>query len=195
MPKIVLASTSPYRRALLEKLNIAFECASPQVDETPFPDEDAPALVKRLAMAKARSLADDYPSHLIIGSDQVCVLNGHITGKPHDHERAVAQLRQASGSHVTFYTGLALYNSQSVRMHCLVEPYEVHFRTLTNREIDNYIKKERPFDCAGSFKSEGLGITLFRRLSGRDPNTLIGLPLIALLDLLRQESVNPLLIS
>ncbi|MFP1791589.1 Maf family protein [Lonsdalea quercina] len=195
MPKIILASTSPYRRALLEKLNIAFESASPQVDETPLPDEDAPALVKRLAMDKAKSLAGDYPSHLIIGSDQVCVLNGQITGKPHDQERAVAQLRQASGSHVTFYTGLALYNSQSVRMHYLVEPYEVHFRTLTNKEIDNYIKKERPFDCAGSFKSEGLGITLFERLSGRDPNTLIGLPLIALLDLLRREGVNPLLIS
>ncbi|OSM99436.1 MULTISPECIES: Maf family protein [Lonsdalea] len=194
MSNIVLASTSPYRRALLEKLNISFQFASPSIDETPFPEEDAPTLVARLAMAKARSLADAYPSHLIIGSDQVCVLNGNITGKPHDYERAFAQLSQASGSHVTFYTGLALYNSQSGHMHCLVEPYEVHFRTLANREIDNYIKKERPFDCAGSFKSEGLGITLFERLSGRDPNTLIGLPLIALSDLLRQEGVNPLLI-
>ncbi|WP_304164456.1 nucleoside triphosphate pyrophosphatase [Lonsdalea britannica] len=195
MPNIVLASTSSYRRALLEKLTIPFQCASPNVDETPFPEEDASTLVRRLAMAKARSLADAYPNHLIIGSDQVCVLNGKITGKPHDRERAVTQLNQASGRHVTFYTGLALYNSQTAHMHSLVEPYEVHFRPLTNKEIDNYIEKERPFDCAGSFKCEGLGITLFERLSGRDPNTLIGLPLIALLDLLRQEGVNPLLIA
>ncbi|AXW87656.1 septum formation inhibitor Maf [Lonsdalea britannica] len=195
MPNIVLASTSPYRRALLEKLAIPFQYASPNVDEAPCPEEDAPTLVRRLAMSKARSLADAYPNHLIIGSDQVCVLNGKITGKPHDRDRAIAQLSQASSRHVTFYTGLALYNSQSAHMHSLVEPYEVHFRALTNKEINNYIEKERPFDCAGSFKCEGLGITLFERLSGRDPNTLIGLPLIALLDLLRQEGVNPLLIA
>ncbi|PWC22219.1 septum formation inhibitor Maf [Brenneria roseae subsp. roseae] len=192
MYQIVLASTSPYRKMLLEKLGIPFICASPEVDETPFPDEEAVALVARLAENKARALAQYYPHHLIIGSDQVCVLGNRITGKPHSKTNAVQQLRAASGKCVSFFTGLALFNSARQRMQHIVEPFEVHFRTLTDDEINGYLEQEQPWNCAGSFKSEGLGIALFDRLSGRDPNTLIGLPLIALTEMLKKEGINPL---
>jgi MAF protein len=134
-----------------------------------------------------------YPRHLIIGSDQVCVLDGEITGKPHSEENARLQLRKASGTIVTFYTGLALYNSANGHLQTECEPFDVHFRHLSDQEIDNYVRKERPLHCAGSFKSEGLGITLFERLEGRDPNALVGLPLIALCQMLRREGCNPLL--
>lgn len=177
---------------LLEKLGIPFICASPEVDETPFPDEEAVALVARLAENKARALAQYYPHHLIIGSDQVCVLGNRITGKPHSKTNAVQQLRAASGKCVSFFTGLALFNSARQRMQHIVEPFEVHFRTLTDDEINGYLEQEQPWNCAGSFKSEGLGIALFDRLSGRDPNTLIGLPLIALTEMLKKEGINPL---
>ncbi|GKW14614.1 Maf-like protein [Pectobacterium carotovorum subsp. carotovorum] len=192
MQQIVLASTSPYRRALLEKLAIPFVCASPDIDETPRPGENAIDLVIRLAESKARALAAHYPNNLIIGSDQVCVLGNAITGKPHNKGNATRQLQQASGTCVSFFTGLALFNSTTQEMQSLVEPFDVHFRTLTEAEIDGYLEKEQPWNCAGSFKSEGLGITLFERLSGRDPNTLIGLPLIALTQMLQKEGVNPL---
>ncbi|RLM27095.1 septum formation inhibitor Maf [Brenneria alni] len=192
MYQIVLASTSAYRKLLLEKLNIPFTCAAPAINEAPYPGEDAMALVARLAESKARALADYYPNHLIIGADQVCVLNGIITGKPHNKANALQQLRQASGQRITFFTGLALFNSAHQRMQRLVEPFDVHFRTLTREEIDGYLEKEQPWNCAGSFKSEGLGITLFDKLSGRDPNTLVGLPLIALAQMLRIEGINPL---
>lgn len=192
MKRLLLASTSPYRKILLEKLQFSFTCAAPKVDETPLPGETAEALVLRLAAAKAEALAIGYPDHLIIGSDQVCVLNGKISGKPHNTENAYAQLSCASGQTVTFYTGLALYNSRSRRLQALCEPFYVHFRTLSQAEISAYVRLEQPLNCAGSFKSEGLGITLFDKLEGRDPNTLMGLPLIALLDMLRSEGVNPL---
>ena len=133
------------------------------------------------------------PNHLIIGSDQVCVLDGEITGKPHTEENARRQLRKASGSIITFYTGLALYNSASGHLQTECEPFDVHFRHLSDKEIEGYVRKENPLQCAGSFKSEGLGITLFERLEGRDPNTLVGLPLIALCQMLRRENYNPLL--
>ncbi|MEI7253773.1 Maf family protein [Dickeya dadantii] len=194
MSQIVLASTSLYRKALLEKLGLLFVCAAPDIDETPDDGESASELVSRLAIAKARSLAGRYPDSLIIGSDQVCVLEGAITGKPHTRENAIRQLQQASGRRITFYTGLALLNSATTRLQCVVEPFDVYFRALSVREIERYVDCEQPFDCAGSFKSEGLGITLFDRLSGRDPNTLVGLPLITLLELLREEGVNPLLL-
>ena len=180
MPKLILASTPPWRRALLEKLQISFECAAPEVDETPRSDE-------------AQSLASRYPDHLIIGSDQVCVLDGEITGKPLTEENARLQLRKASGNIVTFYTGLALFNSANGHLQTEVEPFDVHFRHLSEAEIDNYVRKEHPLHCAGSFKSEGFGITLFERLEGRDPNTLVGLPLIALCQMLRREGKNPLM--
>ncbi|AVF35202.1 Maf family protein [Rahnella sikkimica] len=191
--KILLASTSAYRKALLAKTGLAFTCASPNIDETPVAGETPDELVKRLAHSKASVLAAEYPAHLIIGSDQVCVIDGHITGKPHNFENAFRQLRAASGKTVTFYTGLSLYDSQKRQAQTLCETFDVVFRELTDAEIAGYLQREEPYDCAGSFKSEGLGITLFENLSGRDPNTLIGLPLIALLNLLRAHGVNPLL--
>ena len=192
MPQLILASTSPWRRALLEKLAIPFECAAPEVDETPLPGEAPRHLVSRLAQQKAQSLAHRYPAHLIIGSDQICVLDGEITGKPLTEENARQQLLKARGNIVTFYTGLALYNSATGHLQTEVEPFDVHFRHLSEAEIDDYLRKERPLHCAGSFKSEGLGIALVERLEGRDPNTLIGLPLIALCQMLRREEMNPL---
>ncbi|MBJ3815494.1 septum formation inhibitor Maf [Shimwellia pseudoproteus] len=193
MKPIILASTSPFRRTLLEKLGLPFQCAAPEVDETPRPGEDARHLVQRLAQAKAQALSHQFPAHLIIGSDQVCVIDNNITGKPHSEENAIAQLSKARGKIVTFYTGLALFNSENGQLQCEVEPFDVHFRHLTDEEIINYIRKEQPLQCAGSFKSEGLGITLFNRLDGRDPNTLVGLPLIALCAMLRKAHCNPLL--
>jgi len=192
MPNLVLASTSPYRRMLLEKLGIPFECAAPEVDETPQPGESPRHLVTRLAKEKAQSLAVRYPAHLIIGSDQVCVLDGEITGKPYTEEIACQQLLRARGSIVTFYTGLALYNSASGHLQTECEPFDVHFRHLSEQEIMDYVRRERPLNCAGSFKSEGLGIALFDKLDGRDPNTLVGLPLITLCQMLRREECNPL---
>ncbi|MEG3112941.1 MULTISPECIES: nucleoside triphosphate pyrophosphatase [Pantoea] len=190
---ILLASTSPFRQALLTKLGLTFVTDSPNVDETALPGENAETLVKRLAVAKAQALAETYPEHWIIGSDQVCVLDGEITGKPHTVENAHNQLRAASGNRITFYTGLALYHPSSQRLIQCCEPFIVHFRDLSDDEITNYIKKEQPLQCAGSFKSEGMGICLFERLEGRDPNTLIGLPLIALNAMLREAGINPLL--
>lgn len=192
MPELILASTSPYRRLLLEKLGIPFTCAAPDIDELPLPAETPRHLVLRLAQAKAQALAEHFPQHLIIGSDQVCVLDGEITGKPHTEENARKQLKKASGNIVTFYTGLALYNSVNGQLQTECEPFDVHFRHLTEQEINHYVQKESPLNCAGSFKSEGLGIALFERLEGRDPNTLVGLPLIALCQMLRREGCNPL---
>ena len=193
MPNLILASTSPYRRVLLEKLGVPFECAAPNVDESPQPGESPRHLVVRLAQEKAKSLAAQFPDHLIIGSDQVCVLDGAITGKPHTEDNARQQLLKARGNIVTFYTGLALYNSSTGHLQTECEPFDVHFRHLSEQEIDDYVRKERPLNCAGSFKSEGLGIALFERLDGRDPNTLVGLPLIALCQMLRREHYNPLM--
>lgn len=193
MLPLILASTSPFRRALLEKLALPFQCAAPLADETPQAGESAQLLVQRLAYDKARSLAARYPAHLIIGSDQVCVLDGTITGKPHTAENACAQLRAASGKRVTFYTGLCVIDSATQRTETLCEPFHVHFRSLTEEEIRAYVALEQPLNCAGSFKSEGAGILLFNELEGRDPNALVGLPLIALNELLMRHGVNPLL--
>lgn len=176
----------------MEKLGMPFITASPDIDESPQPDESASDLVIRLAEAKARALATRYPNHLIIGSDQVCVVNGKITGKPHTEEKACEQLRLASGQTVIFYTGLALLNGSNNSLRVICEPFSVEFRQLTAAEITQYVRREQPLNCAGSFKSEGLGITLFNRLSGRDPNTLVGLPLIALCEMLREAGVDPL---
>ncbi|MGU3412192.1 Maf family protein [Enterobacteriaceae bacterium C34A] len=193
MPQLVLASTSHWRRELLKKLEVPFQCAAPEVDELALPGESPRQLVLRLAQAKAMALAERFPNNLIIGSDQVCVLGGKITGKPHTEENARRQLHEASGHIVTFYTGLALYNSANGHLQTECEPFDVHFRHLSEAEINHYIQKEQPLSCAGSFKSEGLGISLFERLDGRDPNTLVGLPLIALCKMLRNEQFNPLL--
>lgn len=190
---LLLASTSPFRQTLLQKLGLPFMTAAPEVDETPRAHETAEELVQRLAVAKAQALSAQYPQHWIIGSDQVCVLNGVITGKPHTVQNACRQLRAASGQAVTFYTGVALWSAQHRRLMQCCEPFTVHFRQLSDEEIRRYVEKEQPLHCAGSFKSEGLGICLFDRLEGRDPNTLVGLPLIALNDMLRAAGINPLL--
>ncbi|AIN15334.1 Maf-like protein [Yersinia pseudotuberculosis] len=195
MPQLVLASTSSYRRALLEKLQLPFITDAPETDETPHAGESAEALVQRLASAKAQALTGRYPQHLIIGSDQVCVIDGKITGKPLQYSTAVKQLQQASGQCVTFYTGLTLLNTANNSINCTCETFDVYFRTLSQAEIDGYLLREHPWNCAGSFKSEGLGITLFERLAGRDPNTLIGLPLIALTQMLIEQGVNPLTVK
>ena len=186
---LVLASTSPFRAQLLTRLGLPFETDSPAVDESRLPDEAAEALVQRLARAKAEAVAGRHPDSLIIGSDQVTVIDGEILGKPGERERAIAQLQRASGKVVTFFTGLCLYNSRSGRSQVVCEPFRVHFRELDTHQITRYIDREQPLNCAGSFKSEGLGITLFRRLEGDDPNALIGLPLIRLTELLYNEGV------
>jgi septum formation protein len=191
-PSLVLASTSPYRRALLERLGLAFATASPAVDETRRPDEPAQALVLRLAEAKARAVAAAHPGAIIIGSDQVACLDDAVLGKPGDREGAIAQLSRASGRTVLFQTGLCLLDTRSGRAQTLVEPFRVHFRTLTRAQIEAYVDLERPFDCAGGFKSEGLGIALFARLEGEDPNALIGLPLIRLIPWLEDLGLDPL---
>jgi septum formation protein len=188
--KLILASSSPYRRELLERLKIPFEVISPEVDETPHTGETPEQLVERLAMEKARKVAVQHPASLVIGSDQVAVYNGTIVGKPHRHDKAVEQLRLASGRTVTLYTGLALVNASTNRVQCEVIPYRVSFRALSDTQIENYLRKEQPYSCAGSVKSEGLGIALLEKFEGDDPNTLIGLPLIRLVRMLENEGVK-----
>ncbi|MBZ0333857.1 Maf family protein [Marinobacter sp. AL4B] len=191
---ILLASSSPYRKQLLERLNLPFDCASPDIDESPTPAENAETLAVRLATEKARALAKSHPNTLLIGSDQVATLpDGSLLNKPNSHEQAVKQLTRSSGQCVQFCTGLAVLDSQTgdLKTHC--ELFTVRFRNLSRDEITGYLNKEQPYDCAGSFKMEGLGITLFSSLEGQDPNSLIGLPLIALAGMLREFGVNPLL--
>lgn len=191
MPALLLASSSPYRRELLGRLQLPFSWQSPSIDESRRKDESAIDLVKRLAEEKAHALADSHPDHLIIGSDQVAVLsNGQILGKPHDLPRAQQQLRAASGSSVTFLTGLALLNTSTSRCQVDCVPFTVHFRSLSDEQILRYLQREQPFDCAGSFKSEGLGISLFRSTEGEDASSLIGLPLIRLVDMLLNEGIE-----
>lgn len=187
MQTVVLGSTSVYRKSILDKLNISFECAKPNIDESPLENETPQALVERLAIEKAKAVAHSYNNALIIGSDQVAVCDNIILGKPHNFDNAVKQLSQFSNKCVTFYTGLAVLNCQTNQVHSLVEPFEVHFNELTQNEISKYLLVEEPYNCAGSFKSEGLGICLFKKLVGDDPNTLIGLPLIKLIELLKQH--------
>ncbi|CAK9884682.1 MAG: Maf-like protein YceF [Candidatus Erwinia impunctatus] len=192
MTPLVLASGSASRKALMEKLSLPFVTASPDIDESPHTDESPASLVIRLAEAKARAVAANFPQQLIVGSDQVCVINDKIIGKPLTTANAIAQLQAASGQKITFFTGLALLDARSNTLSSCCEEYRVHFRHLTDREVIHYIQQEQPLSCAGSFKAEGLGITLFSALEGRDPNTLVGLPLIALCDMLRQSGCDPL---
>lgn len=191
-PPLVLASTSPYRSALLARLCLHFTTATPAVDESPHPGESPQVLVLRLAEAKARAVARAFPDALIIGSDQVACIDDRILGKPGDRQRAIAQLEQASGRCVVFQTGLCLLNAVTGRAQTLVEPFRVHFRPLTRARIEAYLDREAPYNCAGSFKSEGLGVALFDRLEGDDPSALIGLPLIRLITLLASEGLDPL---
>ncbi len=188
--QIILGSTSPYRKELLRRLGLAFESEAPDIDETRLTDEMPQALVARLAEEKAKAVADSHANALIIGSDQVAVLNNEVLGKPGNHEKAVAQLEKASGETVTFYTGLCLYNTATKNLQLDVVPFNVVFRKLTRDQIEQYLKVEQPYNCAGSFKSEGLGVVLFERLEGEDPSALIGLPLIRLCRMLEQEGVK-----
>lgn len=190
MRPLILASSSPYRRELLQRLRLPFECASPDIDESPLPGESAEQLVRRLAEAKARALAARFPEHLIIGSDQAAVRGQAILGKPHTLERAMEQLKASSGSSVSFLTGLALLDSASGRCQVDCIPFRVHFRELDEARIRRYLEAERPFDCAGSFKAEGLGVSLFRATEGEDGTSLVGLPLIRLVDMLLAEGVQ-----
>ncbi|WP_281557100.1 nucleoside triphosphate pyrophosphatase [Thalassomonas sp. RHCl1] len=192
MKTLVLASTSPFRKSILAKLNLPFECGKPDIDETAGADESPQALVERLAGEKARAVAAQFPDALIIGSDQVAVCDGQILGKPHTFENGVKQLSQFSNKAVTFYTGLALYNSSTGQTETRVVPFTVHFNPLSQQDIENYLHAERPYNCAGSFKSEGLGICLFKKLEGEDPNTLIGLPLIQLVTMLKTQGLDVL---
>lgn len=187
--KLILASTSRYRAALLAKLGLPFAQAAPEVDETPLANESAEQLVLRLAIAKASAVAATCDQGLVIGSDQVCECDGIILGKPGNLEGALAQLKRAQGKSVIFYTGLCVINARTQARHAMVEPFTVHFRSLSDEALLRYLNAEQPFDCAGSFKSEGMGITLFKALEGRDPNALIGLPLIALVELLARHGI------
>lgn len=186
LPQIVLASTSPFRKMLLEKLGLPFVTAKPEVDETPNPSETVAEMVNRLSQAKAEAIASDYPNALIIASDQSASFHDRPIGKPHHYENAVEQLRQFSGHTVTFRTGLVVLDTRHNLTLQTLDETHVTFRSLSETDIHNYLILEEPYQCAGSFKSEGLGITLFESIEGKDPNALIGLPLIDLTHFLRQ---------
>lgn len=186
---LVLASTSPFRRELLLRLQVDFTQDSPQTDETPLAGENCEQLCLRLAVAKAYSLTEKYPTHLIIGSDQVATFQGEMIGKPITHANAVQQLSRFSGQQVDFYTAICLLNSQTGLFQTHTEKFSVYFRELTAAQIERYLIAEQPYQCAGSFKSEGLGICLFERLEGDDPTSLIGLPLIRLVTMLQNEGI------
>jgi len=187
---IILASTSPYRRRLLERLQLPFRCIPPAVDETPLPGEQPGPLAGRLALEKARAVAATEPLALVIGSDQVAALAGAILGKPGSYSVAREQLRASSGRALQFWTGLAIVCQARELELRHTEPFSVHFRDLGDTAIDAYLAREQPFDCAGSFKWEGLGITLFEKLVGDDPTSLEGLPLIALTTLLGRAGID-----
>ncbi|WP_394173156.1 Maf family protein [Thalassotalea litorea] len=192
MKKIVLGSTSIFRKQILEKLNLNFKCDKPDIDESPLPDETPEQLVERLAIGKAKEVAKGHPDALIIGSDQVAVHQGDILGKPGTEENAIKQLLRFSGDKVTFLTSLCLYNSTDNSYDVIVEPFHVYFRELSHAQVSAYVRAEQPLNCAGSFKSEGLGICLFERLEGDDPNSLVGLPLIRLTKLLANKGIDVL---
>ncbi|MCK2089057.1 Maf family nucleotide pyrophosphatase [Thauera aromatica] len=187
---LVLASTSAYRRMLLERLQLPFSIDRPETDETPLPGEPPTATAERLAAEKARAVAARWPDALIIGSDQVACLGDEIFGKPGTEERAIAQLQRMRGQTVTFHTALAVLNTRSGRLQVEGVPTQVRFRPLSDDEIRRYVAKERPLDCAGSAKSEGLGIALLEAMPGDDPTALVGLPLIALARMLRAEGLE-----
>lgn len=189
-PALVLASTSAYRRQLLERIGLPFTTEAPGVDETRSAREPAGELVQRLARAKAQAVALKHPGALIIGSDQAAEREGEILGKPGGHAEAVAQLKAASGKYMKFHTGLCLWDARSGSFQEYTDITRVMFRTLTEEEIARYLKAEQPYDCAGSFKSEGLGITLFTAIESNDPTALVGLPLIALCRMLRTAGIE-----
>ena len=187
---LILGSSSPFRKELMERLCLDFQTFSPDIDEARLKNETAEEMVKRLSLEKAKEIAKQHPNALIIGSDQCAVLGETILGKPGNHSNAMKQLRDSSGQHVNFLTGLCLYDSRSEEYQLDLIPYGVEFRKLSRTEIESYLLKEQPYNCAGSFKSEGLGITLFKGFTGSDPTSLIGLPLIRLSEMLRNTGFN-----
>ncbi|MDX1698098.1 MAG: Maf family protein [Thiohalobacterales bacterium] len=189
MPLLVLASSSPYRKQLLDRLGLDYDTISPDINESALPGEAANDLVERLAELKARAVGDTHPG-LIIGSDQIATIGDEILGKPGDHANAVRQLTRLSGNSVTFHTGLCLLDTRHHEAQVDVVPFTVQFRELTRGQIEHYLQREQPYNCAGSFKSEGLGITLFEKMSGEDPTALIGLPLIRLTTMLRNAGID-----
>ena len=193
MNKLILASSSAYRKALLERLQLPFECYSPDIDESPLEAENGHQQAQRLALEKARDVAEKFPEAIVIGSDQVAELNNSdqqatILSKPGDHVQAVKQLSAQSGQRVSFHSGLAVICDGQEKS--LVDSTEVEFRELSEEQIENYLRIEKPYDCAGSFKAESLGISLFKAVNSNDPSSLIGLPLIALCELLRELDVK-----
>jgi MAF protein len=197
MMKLILASSSPFRKEILSKLGVDFTTNSPEIDETRLAGETPYQLVYRLSQEKAYEVAK-RESGLIIASDQVATLgtgsnpNDEILSKPHTHNNAIKQLQKSSGKTVSFFTSLTLLNTNSNNINTIVETYKVVFKELTSQQIENYLIKEKPYNCAGSFKSEALGVSLFERLEGNDPNTLIGLPLIQLVEMLKEEGLDVL---
>ena len=187
---LILGSTSPFRAEILQKLCISFDTAAPDINESPLANESPSELVERLSVCKAKKVAETHPAALIVGSDQVACVDQQILGKPHTHENAIEQLRFLSGKIVSFHTGLCLFNSESGNTQSTVEVFKVYFRALTDDQIERYLRNEKPYNCAGSFKSEALGISLFKKLEGDDPNTLIGLPLIRLVEFLSNEGLQ-----
>jgi len=193
MSNLVLASSSTYRKSLLERLAIEFSCCSPNIDESALAVESAPQLTERLALEKARAVADRFPNAVVIGADQTAEVNGALLNKPLTHEQAVAQLSAQSGQQVLFHSGLAVIQIEpngQLKQHSLVNTTEVEFRSLTFAQIERYLTSEQPYDCAGSFKAEGLGISLFSAVRSNDPTSLIGLPLIDLCSILPQFSIK-----
>lgn len=189
---LILGSTSVYRRQLLERLGLPFTLASPGVDETPYRGEAPAALATRLALAKARAVASRFPDSIVIGCDQVADLNGTSLGKPGDYARATVQLRQMRGQTVIFQTAMAVLCQNTQFCSEVLVPVRVKYRDLSDQEIDFYLRAEHPYDCAGSCKSEGLGIALLESIANDDPTSLVGLPLIRLSSMLRSAGL-PLL--
>jgi len=187
--RLILGSTSRYRRELLQRLQIPFEVLTPDVDETPLPGEKPSVLAARLALAKAHAVADAAPDAVVIGSDQVADLHGQPLGKPGTHERAVAQLRQMRGQTVIFQTAVAVVCKESGFEQSSLAAVKVTFRDLTDDEIENYLRAEQPYDCAGSAKSEGLGIALLAGIESDDPTALVGLPLIRTCNMIRAAGI------
>ena len=190
LPNLILASSSVYRRALLTRLQLPFTCVSPHLDETVLMHEKSEETALRLAQLKAHKVAETHPDALIIGCDQVATLDDMQLGKPLTHANAMAQLQQMSGREVIFHSALCLLNATTGKMQAEVVPYAVRFRVLSEAQIEHYLKKEQPYDCAGSAKSEGLGIAIIEKMTGEDPNALIGLPLIKLVSMLQNEGIH-----
>lgn len=188
----MLASSSRYRKDVLVRLAMPFLVDAPEIDERAVPGESPESMVRRLAVAKAAAVGVRHAHALVIGSDQAAVYDGALVGKPGNHASARVQLRRISGKAALLHTGIALLDTDSGRVQADVVPFRVVFRTLSDAQIDRYLERERPFDCAGSVKSEGLGIALLERFDGDDPTALIGLPLIRLVAMLEQEGMGPL---